>query len=281
MLEAGIHDGIPLEYYINDPCPEPSMSKGVVGDIVERCPAIAHYRHPRFGRANGGDSERADHGTAIHSLVLGGASMCIIDAKDWRTNAAKEQREEARAAGMIPILAHDEPALRGAAESAKAALAQFGEGKCEQTMLWQDTGVWCRNRPDFLQAGNRLAVDLKTTDNADPTDWIGKRLVQGGYDVQAALCLRGLDLLLGEAEREYKWLLVELEAPHLCSVVGLGDGLRALAIRKITAARRAWRQCLDSGRWPGYDDGVHWAEPPGWAVWGFESRAISLEAPKP
>lgn len=276
-MEAGIHDGIPLEEYINDPCPEPSLSTGVVGDVIERSAAHAHHNHPKLGAAPDDRNSRSDEGSAIHSLVLGGPKVFPVNANDWRKDATKDLRDAARAKGWIPILEKDMPRLEAIAGSAKAALDQFGAGQCEQTLIWQTDGVWHRNRPDFMRADRKLIVDLKTNENADPGRWISKCLMQGGYDVQAGLCLSGLDVLEGVAEREYLWLLVELAAPYLTSVVGLGEDMKVLALRKIAAARRVWRECLASKKWPGYDQRVHWAEPPAWAAWDFEARAIAYE----
>ena len=51
---------------------------------------------------------RFDLGTAVHAVLLEGRADLIVsvDAADWRTNAAKAQREDARKEGKLALLAH-------------------------------------------------------------------------------------------------------------------------------------------------------------------------------
>jgi hypothetical protein len=274
-LEAGIHDAIPMDRYVADPCPEPSISKGTVRKLVLRSPLHAKLDHPRLSDKPSDDSSRADFGSAAHQGLLGGDMIEVIDAKDWRTKAAKEDRDAARARGSIPILSKDSEAIWAMLKISRARLEDFGAGKTEQTLIWQDGGAWCRTRPDYLSDDRLLAGDYKTTKNADPSEWIRHTLTAQGYDIQAALTLRALEILLGPADREYIFLLQEIEPPYACSRVGAGPQTIELANRKIDAALRIWRGCIGANDWPGYDDRIHWAEPPASAVWDWENRAVA------
>src|SRR4030095_13276592 len=106
MITApGIYD-LPAADYHADPCPEPSLSSSIVKMLCLESAAHAHYAHPRLNPAaieeNG---EHFDIGTAAHALLLEGSkTIAIIDAKDYRTNAAKDARDVAYAAGLTPLL---------------------------------------------------------------------------------------------------------------------------------------------------------------------------------
>lgn len=287
-LEAGLHPDVPMEDYIADPCPEPSISKGMVKTLVERSPAHMHLKHPRLGGADDTHSTRSDLGSGSHAKLLGGAErIAWCDATyasgkrkgevvtDWTARDAQEFQRVARADGLIPMLAHQEPVLDKMSAIARQVLEQFGAGDCEQTLTWQEGETWLRCRPDWLRGNRKLVVEYKTAKNADPADWIKTSCMGGGYDIQAALNLRGLDAILGEEEREFIFLVQEIEEPYLCSLIGAGPLMLELAHKKIEAGLRVWRRCMSEDRWPGYDTRIHWADPPSWAVFDWEAKDIA------
>src|SRR3972149_5802627 len=82
---------------------------------VHRPPPTPAYEHE--------DSERFDLGRAAHAYLLEGESgFAIIEAADWRTKAAKEARDAARAAGKIPLLADRWGDVQGMALAAQRQL---------------------------------------------------------------------------------------------------------------------------------------------------------------
>ena len=101
---------IPLTEYIADPCPEPSLSASVAHTLITESPIHAFVQHPRLnkGRIESGSS-KMDIGTIVHGLVLEGdeSRLVIVEADDWRTKVAKETRDAARLAGLVPVLAGD------------------------------------------------------------------------------------------------------------------------------------------------------------------------------
>lgn len=285
MLTQGIHD-IPMSAYLADPCPEPALSTTTVQLLVERSPRHAWLHHPRLGNGDRDESSRADLGSAAHARLLGGdRAIVVVDAEDWRTKEARKQRDDAREAGLIPVLAKDEESITAMHGEARRVLDTFGEGTAEQTLLWQDSksGVWCKSRPDWLSASRELVVDYKTASTADPGSWIASALYSGGYDLQAALVLRGLEAILGEAQREFVFLVQEIDPPYLVSRIALGPDAIDLANRKVGAACRIWAECLRTNTWPGYDERIHWADSPAWRLYDWESRsaAYSQQAGKP
>lgn len=287
-LEAGIHYNVPMVRYVSDPCPEPSLSASTISRLVQKSPLKAWHWHPRLG-GKVRSTKASDTGSAAHSLVLEGADIIKVvskvtkadgqevDAKDWKTAAAKAARAKIRKEGKIALLGHEAAEVYAMAKLAGAAIAEeAGEGKAETTIIWQESGVWCRARADWLPHDEaRPVVDYKTTKkSAEPGEWIRRTLYQDGYDISAAWYLRGLKAV-GEARPEYKFLVQEQGAPYDFSWVGLESGSEPIRDVQpwLTKAIRVWRECLDSGEWPGYPKHTHYADPSTW-------RAIQIEESK-
>ena len=273
-LQAGIHAGIPADEYHADPAPEPSLTSSVARLLLSRSPLHAKTGHPRlnpdFERE---EDEKFDLGTAVHALLLENeAAIELIEADDWRTKAAREQRDAARAAGRIPMLPSQVMATHAMVMAVRTQLAEFhvsplpfDAGMPEQTLVWQDEGgVWCRARVDWLHDGYVAVDDLKTTSrSASPVEW-SRTLFSMGYDVQAAFYLRGVKALTN-IDAEFRLVVAEAQPPYAVSVLSLEPSALELATDKVTWAIRKWGACIESGDWQGYPREVAYAEMPGWA----------------
>src|SRR5690606_11761241 len=120
------------------------------------------------------DSSKWDIGKAVHAKVLGvGADVIVVDADDWRTKAAREARDEARAEGKAPLLTREFEAVNAMAESvlahntARALLSQPGDSEVSLFATVDEVPV--RARFDFLPDPTErrtAAIDLKTTVSA-------------------------------------------------------------------------------------------------------------------
>lgn len=258
-LNAGLHV-IPAAVYHADPCPQPSLSSSVARTLLAYSPEHARYQHPRLNPDYApGESEIFDLGTAAHAYLLEGEmGFEIIDAADWRTKAAREARDAARLLGKTPILAHRWDGVKAMVDLIMERLSDFeGEprpftkGQPEQTLIWQDGGVWCRARLDWLHSDHRTVDDLKTVSgSANPETW-GRSLWGMGYDVQAAFYLRGVKAVFG-TDAQFRFVVAEHEPPYALSVCALDPAGLELADRKVRRAINLWRACLEDGHWPGY-----------------------------
>lgn len=131
--------------YLADPAPQPSLSSSIAKVLLERSPAHARLVHPRLGGQRSESTDATDMGSLIHRLVLGkGSELAVVDAGDWRTARAREQRAEARTAGRIPVLA---PLLESASFASRAILSGLDRvgieldsqrGESEVPLLWQE-----------------------------------------------------------------------------------------------------------------------------------------------
>lgn len=276
LTEAGIYDGLPMDAYIADCAPAPSLSKGIMQTLIERSPLHARAEHPRFGNLSNEGSVEADQGSAIHGLVCGGAErIAWVPFNDYRKDDAKEMRDQARASGRIPMLEKDRQRIEDCAGRITEEVNRlYGEVRFEQTLVWQEGGVWHRTRPDIIADARELIVDLKTAKNAEPISWCKASLAGTAYDIQAVHGVAGMHALTGKTYG-FHFLVAEVDEPFAISEVALAAEYLDLAQRKRERATRLWAKCLESGVWPGYAEGPHYADVPAYRVYEFENRVIS------
>jgi hypothetical protein len=273
-MDAGIH-AIPLVDYIADPAPEPSLSASIAHTLITQSPIHAFVQHPRLnkGRIDTG-STKMDIGTIVHGIVLEGdeSRLVVVEADDWRTKVAKETRDEARLAGLVPVLAGDLGMIHEIVAAAKSAIANSElvsaftpvVGKAEQTLLWQEGDIWLRSRPDWITNDHRLIIDLKTTaGSAEPSAWI-RTMLGNGADLQAVLGLRGIKTLDPKSRCQFVFWVVEQNPPYASSFVGLSPQFLEMSEHKLERAIRDWSACTMTNTWPGYPSQVAWVEPPSW-----------------
>lgn len=262
------------DQYHSDPCPSPSLSNSVANVLLARSPYHAWMAHPKLNPAYRSDeSSRFDLGSAAHAILLEGDStkICIVDAADWRTKTAKEQRDTARANGLLPILAKHDFAVKAMVLKARAFIEQselagiFTEGKPEQTLTWQEPGIWCRSRLDWLTNDHQVILDYKTTDSAEPEAFI-RQIGRMGYDLQTAFYSRAVHMAGKCKTPTFVFLVQEVELPYACSLVGLSSAYNEIAQAKYLQATQTWRECLEANKWPAYPSVVCYAEPPVWAM---------------
>ena len=265
--------------YFADPCPEPSLSASIAKTLITATPAHAADEHPRLmvpGLEDADDEKddgKFDLGSAVHMLMLGhGGPIEEIDAKDWKSKAAQEQREIAYALGRTPLLKAQAKRARVMVARAEAQLNRvLGANPFampennELALVWRgEAGIWCRCKPDALDYENRIVWDLKTTGMlANPQAW-GVSQVEGtGIDMRAAHYLHGAARLLGPGWR-YRFVVVEAKRPHCLSILELPGSMLDTGEDKRHRAAMLWGRCLALGQWRGWAENVVTVEEPAW-----------------
>lgn len=276
---------------------QPTLGANVISDIS----ADAYHAHPalsatgakRILKAPALYRWEADHpmpstktfdfGKAAHRRVLGaGDNVEVLDFDSFRTKAAQDARDEAAAAGRVPLLVKDWEVVEAMAAALAAAELEtadgvrfsvadlFRDGHPEQSLFWMDpeTGVPCRARLDWLPnpvPGRRMVLlDYKTAANADPAEF-GRVADSLDYHVQDfwyrdAVRACGLD-----PDPAFVFAVQEKTPPYLVSVCQLDTDARALGRARGVRARRIFADCVTTGRWPGYGERVHPIALPPWA----------------
>lgn len=262
ITQPGVYD-IPEAVYHADPVPGRSLSSSGARRLLE-CPALFDYerRHKR------GPKKAFDIGSAAHHLVLGtGPELVVIDAPDMRTKAAKEQRDAAYARDAIPLLPAEFEQVQAMAEALKGhpmAAKVFApeRGPAERSLFWQDaeTGVWCRARLDHMPTADYnarwfIVSDYKTTRSAHP-EQISKAVYDYGYHIQAAMYLEAVRALGIHADPRMVFVFQEKAAPYVTTVIELDHVALKIGHSQLRKALALYRQCSESGRWPGYSEQV-------------------------
>lgn len=286
-LALGWHVGIAPEVYHADPCVTPSLSASIATKLVNQSPAHAKLAHPRLGKGgDGGDdtsTDGQDVGVILHALVLGCHEHRIVEvnADNFRTKAAQEARDAARAQGKVPVIASKMDVHRMAANVIRARLeGEFGinlngaDSTNEGVAVWVErasdgTEVLCRAMIDSLLQGRGVAAvrDLKTTGDAKPKSCM-RRICQDGYDIQGAAYVSAVEHLWPDlaGRVSHTCLFAEQDAPRVVTPIAFGEGLLELGQRKWQRAIDIWARCLASGEWHGYTTTVLTPEVPAWAL---------------
>lgn len=280
---ARIINEMPMEEYQADVVTaEPSLSSGLANILLTQSPRHAMLAHPRLNpHYQREEDSRFDLGSAAHCLLIerNAAPIVWCEFDDWRTKAAREARDEARARRKLPVLAHfKEPLMamvRTAYEFIQASelAGILDTGTAEQSIFWREAGVWCRCRPDMISKDRSVILDYKSTTDAEPETFI-RQIGRMGYAVQAELYSRGV--LQGDAAsagvgarqsgvarlgNQFVFLAQEITAPYACSLIGLSEAYKEVARVKVDRALRLWSECMKNQLWPAYDSRIRYAEP--------------------
>jgi len=281
-MTPGIYN-ISMAEYLADPCPAPSLSSSCAHTMLTESPMHAWLAHPRLAAQRGDESGAADVGSVAHDLLLGGeGKICIIEADDWRTKLAKEQRDEARSNGLTPILSKQMGGVRNMVKAARAFLDDselagvLERGKPELTIVWQEGDTWCRARPDWMADDRDVVLHYKTTKaSASPERFIRGIMPSMGYDLALAFYARGFQAVSHRSVTGRPPLHVlfvqEQMPPYACSLISLSPAAWSIADLKVERAIKLWQQCLSSGVWPAYSGRVHYAEPTPWQMAAAEA----------
>jgi len=264
--------------YHSDPCQEISLSRSVAKTIASRTPAHAFVAHPRLNPDyEPYEASKFDVGSAAHTLILKeGNAIEIIDADDWRTKAAKDARDFARAAGKTPMLRHQYIETASCVAKVRAQLPSFGlgdilspdHGQSEVVAAWNDpVAGWCRVMFDRIMADLTI-WDFKFT-GIDLTDESLSRHMAGmGYEFQHAFYERAITELYPEMRGRVKFGFVfcEIKPPFAIMPVRLSNAAVAKGRAAVQVACERWRDAKASGEWPAYAGGVRVIDYPPWAI---------------
>lgn len=283
------------------PMPGDSAEPGLLGSgsAVVDMDEAAYHRHPALSQSgaklilsspalyrwridNPITRDYYDVGHAVHSGVLGiGQPIRYIQGKTakgeqsdgWATKHAQEQRDEARAAGEIPLLASQRADVEGMTNAVlrhptAAWLLDPSRGAPERSLFWDDprTGCPLRGRLDWLpNSGDPFViVDVKTTKSANPAEF-SRSAVNFGYHQQDAWYRDAIIALGLHDDPSFVFINVEKEPPYLVSVVELEPEAVELGRARNRRAIDIYLECTENDTWPGYPAEITTISLPPWA----------------
>lgn len=260
-------DGLPEADYFRHPALSHSGAKLL---LPPSCPAIYRWQrdHPPESKPD------FDFGHAAHQMALGvGQPIEVIDADNWMTKAAKEERALAYELGRTPLLRKDYErvvAMRDVLDSDPQTSNLFAKAKdrgvSERSLIWQDDefGIERRCRVDWGIYGDRiLLVDYKTSVSAEPTSF-AKSVANFGYDSQDDWYRAGARAVFGTDDVAMVFVVQEKTAPYIPQVYELSDEFRRVGLAKNRRAMEVFAECSARDTWPAYSSEISVLEPPSW-----------------
>lgn len=250
------------EEYRDRPHGVPCLSQSTANTLLSKSPLHAWSEHPLLGNIRRPSTKDTDQGTLLHSLLLGkGQKIEIMEHDGYHSNRAKEDRDNALAAGLLPIKRKDYDGLMNILEQIKVNVAAAGvslEGDKEVAFEWDEMGVdgpvKCRGMMDIVRPSLGEIVDVKKARSAKPHS-LRRSFTDYGYHLQHAAytsCLeKFVPQLVGRVK--FQFIFVELDPPYAVCAPPLSGAMRELGQQQWNRAVRIWERCLATGVWPGYE----------------------------
>lgn len=290
-ISAGIHRDMDSATYFNDPAPEPSLSQSIAKVLLDHSPLHAKMEHPRLRPATIDDDEQDEKyvkaqaiGNAAHKILLGrGKEIDVLGYDNFRTKEAKLARDLAEKADRVVIL---EKHMTNAEQMVAAALSQidrheasqtFKDGSGEVAIICEQDGVWLRSLVDWLGHDLRRCDDYKSGGVSVAPHVIGLRMVDQGWDIQAAMQERILDVLdpKGAGRRKHRFIAQENATPYALTVCEMSESVMTMGRKKLQAAIGIWSHCTETGKWPGYTNRIVVPEYPGFRESQWLEREVN------
>lgn len=154
---------------------------------------------------------------------------------------------------------------KGMAESVlahPAAAKLLAKGKAEVTITWEQQGVPCKARCDFINDLGYI-VDLKSTTDASVNEF-NRSIAKYGYHRQEAFYVDGYTAALGKPPKGFIFVCVENKPPYAVGVYALDMAGEEKGREEIADLLETYKLCKETGVWPAYSDKVEVIELPRW-----------------
>ncbi len=268
-----------------------AFSSGMAQRILSHSPLHAWIDSPWNPNREQDSAEAAEIGTLAHSCLLEGGTdnVRVFDPKDfpnekgtgvasgWTNKAIRKARDDARAAGEIPMLRENFDAVQEMVKAAQSHIhgselrGIFENGKPEANLLFDMNGIHCKARADFLRNDGCISLSYKTVGrSANPDVWIRSQLPS--VDAATVFYERAVKIIYGVSDCIVVHLVQEVDAPYACSLVALDPAYRALAEQRLDFALSMWKQCVKMNDFYGYHSKICYATPKPWQQAEAEER---------
>jgi len=268
VTKPGIYPDVDFNEYLADVCPDASLNASIAKVLIEQSPRHAWHAHPRLNtRWEQREDKKFDVANVAHTLLLGRGKKFVAAPFDaWTTKASKSFRETAQLAGQIAVLDKHLDLARAMVSAAVAQLTEQGcpeafgriNGKAEVMVVGQQETIWLRCLIDWISNDLLHVYDYKTTKGSASPAAIEYKMVEDGWDIQAAMQEKVLDVAdpVGAGHRHWRFVLQEAYEPFALTVAELPETVMDMGRRKLGTAIDKWSQCIKSGKWPSYSEGV-------------------------
>lgn len=249
---------------------------------MNKSPAHCYGLHIAPDRPRRESTPAMRAGTLAHCAILEPDAMpgryaVKPSGVDLRTTAGKEW---AACHAGLTVITEDQMDTAKAQRAAVLAVPELASllqlGAAERSAFWRDssTGLICKCRPDWvhpLPDGRVILLDVKTTADASP-DAFSRTVWTYGYHRQAAWYSQGWAAATGVEVAGFVFAVVCGEYPAIAAAYALDDESLAQGTEEANELLALYADCLHSGAWPGYGEGVQLISLPAWA-----RRSVEIE----
>jgi exodeoxyribonuclease VIII len=226
-------------------------------DLINKSPL--HY-WDRYFNPNAQEKKTAalTFGSAVHTKILEPSEFdkkyAIAPTIDRRTKDGKSKWDDFVSAHTNhEIITSDDYAL---IERINEAVLDHHQSSLLLSKLTTVEEVFTHEdmkcKPDGITSLN-IVLDLKTTEDASPYAF-GRSALKYRYDVQAAFYTDILEAN-GLTVEGFVFIAVEKTAPFAVAVYVIEDEDINKGREKYLENLKVWRECKDTGKWPGYGMG--------------------------
>ncbi|MFN3592939.1 MAG: hypothetical protein ACK4TG_12235, partial [Thermaurantiacus sp.] len=293
ITEPGFY-AIPMERHHGQPCDGPSVTSSILRTLELGTPADVwafHALNPnRYPRP---ETDALRMGRAMAAYVEGGPErlkevvrVLPADKPNRPTPAQRKAYREGRATDAAmrsvefwakmdadPRAKITETEWESLTEAGAVLAADPGAAAClhgipEVTMAWfcEESRLWVLSRPDVVSFDGTVAdyKRMATQGGYFTGRLVDQRITGSAYDMQLALGVEAFELLTGERPTVVGLVCQLAQAPHHVILRGLDDDVLGIAQWRNRRARLRFRECLDSGHWPGPGEVVENYVQPDW-----------------
>lgn len=293
--KPGIYHDMASGDYFADPCPLPSLTQSIAKTLLGYSPAHARLEHPKLAPPIADEDAEPEKymvaqaiGNAAHALLIGrGKTLAVADFPNWKTKDAQTFKADALLHDRTPILTKH---MARAYAMVKATRDQLdaaghksaflaGAGSGEVVIAWQEDGLWFRSMLDWVDGKWPKYFDFKSTGLSCAPHVVIERPSELGWDIQAAMHDRGLDVLAPDyaGRREFYFIAQENELPYALTPIRLSNHDLTMGHKKLQFAIDIWRDCMATGKWPAYPAETIHSRPRPWLESKFLEREIERD----
>ena len=233
-------------------------------DFYYRTPAHAMYSEPKVSTA-------FDIGSALHIAVLEPMDFdrrVVRGPTDRRGNKWKDAQDEAGDRLLLTEADYDNLLRMREAASRNTDIARLVSSNnkaTEVSVFWDIGDVDCKCRFDLVIDDGIIIVDLKTTANANPSEFSKSVLNYAYHGQEAWYTIGGRHVY--KANPQFLFIAIEKEPPFASVVYELDAVTKKEGGAIVSSAFEQYIACKARGEYPAYPSGIHQLTLP---RWGFQ-----------
>lgn len=269
QYSLGLHYDLAAEDYF--------AAAGVSNSILsamKRSPAHAWALHLDPARPAEEPTPAKVAGSLCHTAMLEPEKLGLRYAvkPEGMTFSTRKGKAWRDAHGAFQIVSTEDMAVAKAQRDALLSVPELAHalssGRAEVSFFWIDarSGLLCKGRADWLHTlpdGRVIALDLKTTTDADPAEF-GRGVWKYGYHRQAAHYTAGLTEC-GLDVAAFLFGAVTNARPFLAVPYMLDDEATRRGAEQVVELLDLFAECQRTNHWPAFGEGVQVLSLPAWA----------------